>query len=530
MKGFIHIVEIIIIALVVFVVIVQFSLVPRVPSEADRVKLRLLAADTLHALDARGLQWQNASAVAQGIEQALGGSAVAYRVELRNAVKSAIRVGCVCSSDELALLQDILEPIQVNHLDISFLIQHLPPPDLANPPAIPVTNDVTVFFSTPLADENTFPPYSYRDPLETALRAGTGVIVARDLDLDAVSSEELSLFQRYFNLTRPDPLAVAGGDPLQFTDPAPFTLGNPRLFALQVPVYYDDFAGQEGFAEAAGSWSLGSGTYTAAGEPAFAALPGSPPANYSVRLNLSFLPEGDHAGWSPAYQGEGDWVLAGVDMEGFLVIRNDSTVFAFRNLAGPLVVGTVYPVEVNVTGRDIAVTAWEGGSPTSLAFRWPVPLAGQYGLLANATTAGQHASFSDFALTLGGTVDLPAFLDPAERAAIPDGARNDSILLREESTGLPALVANDGIPAADFLPGRSVWLTGGWYDPATGDQEAEGRALLKAAVLWAAGDAFALIPNTVPNPETVSLITAADGDFFQPLEVLLRLDYVFGRR
>ena len=56
-KGFLHIVEIIIVSLLMFLVISQFSFIPRVQSDWSQSKLYLMGSDLIAMLDINETNW-----------------------------------------------------------------------------------------------------------------------------------------------------------------------------------------------------------------------------------------------------------------------------------------------------------------------------------------------------------------------------------------------------------------------------------------------------------------------------------------
>jgi len=62
-KGFIHIIEIIIISIVMFFILVQFSLIPVIETDWENTKLYLIGNDLVHTLNKDGIDWTNANNV-----------------------------------------------------------------------------------------------------------------------------------------------------------------------------------------------------------------------------------------------------------------------------------------------------------------------------------------------------------------------------------------------------------------------------------------------------------------------------------
>jgi len=57
MRGFIHVVEIIIISIVMFYVLIQFTTMPSMDTDWERTKLYLMTSDLVHVMDDKGVDW-----------------------------------------------------------------------------------------------------------------------------------------------------------------------------------------------------------------------------------------------------------------------------------------------------------------------------------------------------------------------------------------------------------------------------------------------------------------------------------------
>lgn len=83
MKGFIHIVEIVIITLVMFMVVLQFATIPRVRSNWDRTKLMLLGNDLLFSGEKKGIDWFNENDIDYYMNKSLAKNII-YDVKIKN--------------------------------------------------------------------------------------------------------------------------------------------------------------------------------------------------------------------------------------------------------------------------------------------------------------------------------------------------------------------------------------------------------------------------------------------------------------
>ena len=189
LKGFIHIVEIVIITLVMFILVIQFSSIPGAKQDWDKTKLSLRGNDLLYSLDAAGINWLDADEVDQALSQALGGSVV-YDVRVKNVLKPEIQVGCICTDTESAYMESVLGPFTLNGQHISFRVHKIDPSRIA----FPGFYDVIVMGEW--AGTNAAGAWdSYYGEIENFLSGGGGLLQMRSFgginDLDAA---DINLF------------------------------------------------------------------------------------------------------------------------------------------------------------------------------------------------------------------------------------------------------------------------------------------------------------------------------------------------
>ncbi|MCK4335227.1 MAG: hypothetical protein KAW40_00720, partial [Candidatus Aenigmarchaeota archaeon] len=109
MKGFMHIVEVLLIVLLVFFVFSQFASIPRISDDWSRTKLSLMGSDVLRALEMKGTDWFDKTEVEYELNRTLPKNLV-YSVLLENVIKPEIVIGCLCSDSEMNVINDILYP------------------------------------------------------------------------------------------------------------------------------------------------------------------------------------------------------------------------------------------------------------------------------------------------------------------------------------------------------------------------------------------------------------------------------------
>lgn len=74
-KGFMHIVEVLLIIVLVFFVFTQFASIPSISDEWSRTKLSTLAGDALKTLEAKGVDWFNGTQIENTLRPNAGDSA-----------------------------------------------------------------------------------------------------------------------------------------------------------------------------------------------------------------------------------------------------------------------------------------------------------------------------------------------------------------------------------------------------------------------------------------------------------------------
>jgi hypothetical protein len=156
MKGFMHIVEIILVVLMMFFIFTQFSSIPGVSTDWSGVKLKVMGTDVLSSLELRGADWFNESELRDAFSSMLPVNII-YDLRLENVIKPRIRIGCLCSEDEFNELVSILSPgwFVINGENVTFEVTSVG--DVGG--IFSMDFDVSVFFS-----------YEDLEPHETPVR------------------------------------------------------------------------------------------------------------------------------------------------------------------------------------------------------------------------------------------------------------------------------------------------------------------------------------------------------------------------
>ena len=183
-KGFMHVVEIVIIALIMFIVIFQFSIIPSIRTEWSATKVALIGNDLIHSLDSSGVDWLNSSELNKTILDAMPGqlssnASILFSVEVGGAVKPKMRIGCICDDNEVSIITDALPSFQLNGREISFEVEKISP----TTPAFSELYDVVVimqsFFKDVTAGDihNPYSLETFNSHITKYLASGRGILL-----------------------------------------------------------------------------------------------------------------------------------------------------------------------------------------------------------------------------------------------------------------------------------------------------------------------------------------------------------------
>ncbi len=122
MKGYIHIIEIILCAFMIMFVLTQFSSLYLKQSSWPKNYLSMASRDTVYTANFLGDDWQNSSFIRTSINKIIFSNVIEYEFGLKNAVKRNVIVGCFCSVGEMALLKTQLSDFGLNNKRITFQV------------------------------------------------------------------------------------------------------------------------------------------------------------------------------------------------------------------------------------------------------------------------------------------------------------------------------------------------------------------------------------------------------------------------
>jgi hypothetical protein len=522
MRGFLHIIEIIIISLVMFIIVLQFTFIPPIPGDWPGTKIYLMGNDMLFSLEEKGVSWLDRVELTGEMDALLSGTNIIYDITVENAIKSPILVGCLCSDQETAELKDMLTPFSLNGQKIEFVVNQIDPPGSINffNPVLPLTYDVILLYDYDLGGTN----FNYSKEMRNFLGADKGVIQIRDLDKNKLNyTKSWGVIQRdYFEL-KWNPFILPGTQDIYFSITPNLSFYNIQKYTYNIPIHYEDFdSGTSDFVNGFGSdFQYVNGKFSNSGV-AFAKLDREIGDNYvaEFEFNTTGNPSTQFSAlWMLSYQ-SGNYYFAGY-YNNALVIANN-TLFGgtlpYTWVINPATFGEVYNIKVTKEGNDVSVKIFNKTSEAEISHTFSNPLPDEDEGLFVYNPAALFTLFDNVRIEFPSEFNFSNFLSVEEQVNVK-GNRTERILLKQKGSEAPALIVNDMIEKANGF-GRTAWLSGG-------SLTLERKNLIKALISWAAGDRYNVAPNTVNNPLTLSMIKAINIDFYQPVKIIMQLGYVF---
>jgi hypothetical protein len=125
-KGFFRILEVVIVAMLVFVTLTQLYSVPKANQPWDVTKLSVMSQDLIYSLDVKGVDWFDKAEVNRTLYDILP-KTMGYAVSVRQDVRPAMRIGCVCSAADYADVGAILADFTLNGIPRDFILTRIAP-------------------------------------------------------------------------------------------------------------------------------------------------------------------------------------------------------------------------------------------------------------------------------------------------------------------------------------------------------------------------------------------------------------------
>ena len=205
MKGFIYIVEIIIVGLTLMLVVSLSANIPRIEHDWTKTRLIIYGNDLFFALDEKGINWFDSNEVSNSLNALLPRN-MEFDIKVKNAIKPVISLGCACPQDMLDTFREFLDDFELNGANTTFRIEWIDPSE----PSFPVTLDLILFLNMHIPD-------SKRNELEGYLKKDRGVVEISYLDTMTLGE---TIYKDIFNLGWVnEALGMEGTGGLQETEP-----------------------------------------------------------------------------------------------------------------------------------------------------------------------------------------------------------------------------------------------------------------------------------------------------------------------
>jgi len=509
MKGFMHVVEILLIIVLLFFVFSQFASIPGPATDWQKTKLGMMADDALRALDARGIDWFNRSEVDAELNRTLPENVI-YAVTLQNAIKPEIKLGCLCSDSELAEVNSMLSPgwFVINGRKTTFDV-------------VKVASASELFS----LDFDVALVRGYEDLTSAATSAalrnflGHGKGVVEIADLTVIDGVQKTVFGLDSGSTISDSTGIIFPD-AGMQDGREANVIYERF--IHVPLFYDNF-------DNPGQW---------AGDASLSAFGKTPPA-------VELAGEGCAAGQDNAfiftrfydsftsgeidfdvYLEDGAYVLVGFAKGGgyaYLASLSANRTAGYSSFYRSPPLGS--------TGSNasvlVAPLAWSHVKITAEYGSMKLYVGGEN--VAGAQAAGLDLSNISLSNRCGKAyIDNMRVTEP-ERKEFASFLVNENVtqlngnqnkmLLVQKASGLPACVINYNIEGIGS--GRTAWLSNA---TSLSDDYA---TLVKALVAWAAGSEHRLVKAEIKKPASSYIYKSLGNEMQENMKIILELGYLY---
>ncbi|RLJ07915.1 MAG: hypothetical protein DRP16_02490 [Candidatus Aenigmatarchaeota archaeon] len=502
-KGFIYIVEIIVIGLFVFVAMLQFTYLPYIDSSWEYTKLKMQANDLVFFLEKNRTDWFNSTQVSSVLSHFLP-SSILYSLRIENTIKPRIVVGCLCNDSEFNDLQDILTNVTLNR-PVRFVLDQIDPDN----PAFSHIYDVVFLKNRALGN--------YYSRIRSYLGDDKGIVEFRTFkqsEIDSVQSD-------FFNLVWNNSLSPNSND-VVFSDTADpenrfYTV--KKLF-YHIPVFTEDFENGASDWIASGDWNVNNGWYEGYNDTG--------PDNFSKSYYNEWF--------SGPYTLSGDFYIfnelgLGKNAVFFVGYRNENNYIRVRfdNVSGKIGVeeivsgainnlGSVnYPVNHSVwnrieiyLGNRVKVYINKSLVLTSLPVSFEPSLNSRVGVGVDYGKTG----FDNISLRYGKEKTFQGF---SLTKVYPKDDRKEKIILLQNVTSVPVCILNQHIVDGS---GRTAWLSGGV-------ETNEIKTLIKSLIVWAAGNKYTVIDNELKKPASAALFKSFSENMPETVKIVLTLGYAF---
>ncbi len=514
MKGFMHVVEILLVVLLVFFVFTQFAGIPRISDDWSVTKLSLIGSDALRALESRGVDWFDKAELEYELNRTIPENII-YSVLLENVIKPEIVIGCLCDDGELAKVEEMLKGFIINGVGVDFEIIQVK--DASE--AFSLDFDVALIYGY---EDFSVSPYQLRN----FLSYDRGIVeicddpvidnVQRDIfgldygvtesgsykitfsDSSMENGKEVNRIYDYFShipvfydsfeslglaqwLFEDASIATGAGNPepsveLMGDDCAP---GNGLIYTKDYKSFRRGEIDFDVYLDEGASIFVGFGDYLA-----------SLSTDVSMGYDSFYTRSMNPVGWNSSHLTDsGEWIHVKVSVRG-----------------GDL---RLYSDGEEVAGASVFLT-----SPSNISF---FNLCGEAHVDNVRVTYEEPHDFDN---------DNENFLDDENTTQADDPVNEDKILLRQRGTDVPACVINYNMRF--ILDGRDVWSgRTAWLSENTEYDSEDYGTLLKSLVSWAAGDEYGVIKSEMRSPVSSYIYKSLNKDMFQNVKISLELGYLY---
>ena len=511
MKGFMHVVEIILVLLLMFFVFIQFATIPTITTDWPKSKLTILARDIIFSAEKSRIDWFNETAVKKYFSENLPPNTI-YSVNIYGSPKSIIRTGCVCDDAQTKQLYDILSSgIFINNRNITFQISQITSIDSA--------------FSQSL-DAIVLMNYSdlggYQEEMTNYLKADKGIIEIFDVNSTITSNP---IKNSTFGMSTST--VSVGSENIYFTE----TSSNPEneiykplKYFIHFPIFYDDFSEKDL------KWNVIFGAVDIVDDH------GNP------RPSIYLYPE------TPNTIVVRSEILEDVVIDADIFVENGGAFYLYFRYnticsylaAFPTTGRTDDYIQFNITDgisshvigettRDAQITpgVWHRVRVAAIGSNFELYVDGEK--IATATDSSYSEGFvglsnsesdayaDNVRFTFDDRQSFENFLKTTENVAQSNG-NEKKILLKQSGTNIPACLINYGIESGK---GRSVWLSG------ADSMDYQRAILIKSLLVWVSGTNYEVVKTEIKEPVSVSMYKTLNNDMFEPVKIEVSLGYLY---
>ncbi len=499
-KGFLHIVEIVIVSLVAFFLFFQFFSIPTQQMDWESVRLWTQANDILFTLDKKGINWFNSTEVQRSLMNLTTANTL-YSLKLRNVIVPRIEVGCICNDTETATMSSILQPFVINGQRVDFSINQIDPGFIS----FPHNNDVVIAFDYNMTNNYT-QIYQY-------LGAGKGLVEIRNLD-----ASEIDLVQQdFFGLKWNSALSLSASQEEFGSKQSSSPYYSIYNIFHSIPLAYDDFSNGDNRwnkVTGTGGWSVNSQNYvgmntTGDGNESVTIYSQLIDGPYS--LSGLFMTEGglQHNVTFIMYNVTASSVRINLDVDADRVSVSEGS--QSRGMKSYTINnGTWYKVDIVTYNQSIKVYL-NGILVLASQTLSSIPPSSQIGL---DVEYGQ-ARFDNIRVTFARPHNFTGLI--ANEKIEPVSDSRSSVLIQKDVMR-SACIANKYAG----VQGRTAWLA------PSGSLSTEVQTMLKALVVWAASEEYDIVENSIMNvPVKTAYYKTYDQDMFQPVEIVMTMGYIY---